>query len=89
MKRKVRKTIEVAKVLETANKLFANTEISQEEKSGVSALLEEILHATNQYKGFNDIYWRKTGYRLWVEAGKPDFPEKKKFMGPEWDRFYY
>jgi hypothetical protein len=86
---KSRKTIEVSKVVDMANKMLANEDISQQEKSGIACLLEEVLHATNQYQGFNSLYWLTVGYKKWVEAGKPDFPEKHKFLGQEWDRHYY
>ena len=86
---KSRKTIAVQAVLDMANKLLANDQLTQEEKKGIAFLLEDVLHASNRYNGFNDTHWLKQGYREWVAAGKPDFPEKKKFMGPEFDRTYY
>lgn len=49
-----RKTIDVLKVLEYANKMLKRTDewATKEFKIGVICLLEDVLHATDNYNGF-------------------------------------
>lgn len=42
-----------------------------------------------EYNGFRYLYWSKQGFEEWKEAGEPGFPEKNKYIGPEYDRAYY
>jgi len=82
------KTIKVEEVRHYANKLLKNPKLSQEFKQGVEAMIEHILHTTDNYGGFSYTYWNEIGYKLWKEAGEPGFPEKQKFIGNEHDRYY-
>lgn len=51
-----RKTIEVERVKELANKfLDLSSNCQTNERIGVAGLLENILHETGNYKGFNYI----------------------------------
>lgn len=47
-----RKTIEVDRVLATANYYLAAPNTTAENRKGIYALLESILFATEQYRGF-------------------------------------
>jgi hypothetical protein len=46
------KTIAVKKIVEKANIILANKEVSRECKVGVICMLEYVLHSTNNYNGF-------------------------------------
>lgn len=84
-----RKTIEVAKLKERINGYLARKEISQDEKKSLCILLESVLMDTGNYRGFNQTYWLDKGFDEWKAAGRPNFPEKDKFLGPEYDRVYF
>lgn len=88
-----RKTIDVVYVLESLNSQLARTDLSDVEKRILCDVLEDVLHKTDNYSGFNHRYWASVGYRQWVDAGGPGFPEKEKFIlgpsGQEHNRFYY
>jgi hypothetical protein len=84
---KRRKTIEVAKILGLVNAKLALATLSQDEKSVLCSLLEDVLMATENYHGFNFITWLEGGYERWVEAGKPE--DRTPFLEPEYDRRYY
>jgi hypothetical protein len=51
----MRKTIEVKTVREIANKLLASDGLTNEQKKGLRLLVEDVLHKTGNYKGFNTI----------------------------------
>ena len=62
--------------------------ITQDVKATYCNMLEEILMATKNYRGFNYTKWaRMGGYEKWVEDGKP--ADNTKYLGQEYDRFYY
>lgn len=61
----------------------------QKFKAGLCSVLEQVLRVTGNYNGYNHNYWNETGWKLWREAGEPDFPEKNQYIGPEYDRVYY
>lgn len=65
------------------------TYLTQDEKRGLCSALEHVLHKTGNYAGFNYVYWLEHGFHEWEAAGEPGFPEKQKFLGPEYDRYYY
>jgi len=83
-----RKTFSVEEAKTKANEWLAR-DVSQEEKRGVCFLIENILHRTGNYKGFSYNYWDEKGFKDWLDAGEPDFPEKSKYIGPEYSRHYY
>jgi len=84
-----RKTISVEAVRKIINDALESKRLSQDAKSALATTLERILFDTGNYHGFQYLYWAKEGYQKWVEAGKPSFPEKEQFIGPEYDRVYY
>lgn len=49
----MRKTIEVADVLEQANFILNSGHLTQQEKRGVRTIIESILHKTGNYNGFS------------------------------------
>ena len=91
----MRKTIEVEWLKESVNMRLDDKNLSQDEKSALCLLLEDVLHKTGSYKGFNWLAWIKGGYSRWVEAGRPEGSAKDQivFGGPEsdyqWDRVYF
>lgn len=84
-----RKTIEVEFILDKVNYMLEHSTCNQDFKRGAASVLEMILHETGNYAGFNYRKWLNEGYHQWVDAGRPDFPEKQQFLGPEYDRVYY
>jgi len=90
MAKKGRKTIEVAIIKADINKQLERQDISESERRALCSFLEHVLFTTNNYAGFNHVEWIKEGgYERWREAGEPGFPEKNKFLGPEYRRCYY
>ena len=90
MKRYTRrvKTIAVDEFKEFINDKLESEFITQDVKATYCNMLEEILMATKNYKGFNYTKWaRLGGYEKWVEDGKP--ADNTKYLGAEYDRFYY
>jgi hypothetical protein len=47
-----KKTINVAFILENANHMLSNKEISNDEKSGIVYMLETVLHSSGHYNGY-------------------------------------
>lgn len=58
----MKKTISVMTLLKNANRILALPSVSQDEKKAVSSFIENVLHETGNYAGFNyyapppDIY---------------------------------
>ena len=79
---KKRKTFEIEKLKEYANTQLARTDdtATADFKSGVAVMLQRVLFDTNNYNGYQHLYWDKQGYQEWVAAGEPDFPEKYKYI---------
>jgi hypothetical protein len=94
---KPKKTLRVDYIKGEINRRLALKTISVEQRKALAGILEDLLFEANDYRGFNDVYWRdEGGYQAWVEAGRPDFPEKYKYIhGPDADgqdqyrRVYY
>jgi hypothetical protein len=64
-----------------------SSDIATAERSLIQTLTESLLMAKGEYSGFNYSYWMDRGFREWDETGKPDFPEKDKYLyGPSGDR---
>lgn len=87
---KGKKTIPVLKMLERANELLENNRISQNEKRGICTMIEEILHTSGNYSGFNYTAWLKGGWEQW-RKDSIDNPElsNRAYLGNEYDRMYY
>ncbi len=90
-----RKKINVIAVLTEANKQLAkqDDEATEDFKKGVCIMIERILMDTGNYNGYNYNIWNNGGCEAWQKDGKPDFPEKEKYMysnhGGCYDRYYY
>jgi len=89
---KAKKTVKVEEIKSRINNLLARENLSQNTKSIHCSILESILMDTNNYQGFNHIYWSKQGYEEWMKAGKPGDETKNQFiignLG-EYARSYY
>ena len=48
-----KKTIQIEQIKNTANLFLADNFYSQEQKKGIKILLEYVLHASDNYKGFS------------------------------------
>lgn len=84
-----RMTIRVSELKDKVNAMLARDSLNQKAKSALCTLIEDVLMETDNYRGFNDIYWMDKGFDEWKAAGEPDFPEKQKFLGLEYNRHYY
>lgn len=51
----MRKTVDVKSVRERVNKMLDVSTCTSEERFGMIAVLEMILHDTGNYRGFNNI----------------------------------
>jgi len=89
---KTRKTVQVSKVVEDVNRQLRRTDLSDEVRLALAHMLEGILHATGNYKGFNYLAWiDERGCERWQEdserAGKD--LDKTPYLGNQTRRFYY
>jgi len=84
-----RSTVDVSLVLEKANAALAGDYGDAGYRAGIASLLETVLFAANQYKGFNYLEWMNGGFTAWQAAGCPEGEEKAKYIGDETRRFYY
>lgn len=88
-----RKTIDIETVKEIANRMLAaedtSTLINNDWRLGVAWLLEELLHKTRNYRGYQHNEWSSGGFSRWCNDGKPDFPEKWQYLGNDTKRFYF
>jgi hypothetical protein len=70
------------------NSRLADDRLSQETKRELSYTIDTLLMETGNYHGFNYIKWAKNGgFEQWLADGKP--VDNKKYLGNEYDRFYY
>jgi hypothetical protein len=89
------KTIKVNEITDIINEKLANPVIEQLTKATLCTFLEDILHKTSNYHGYNYLYWlnHPCGYTQWVKDGEPGFPEKEKYITnnkkEEFSRVYY
>jgi len=87
-------------LISLANEALANPNKTQEEKKEIFNSIKSTLCAFNLYKGYNWIKWVTGGVNDYFN----DYPEKlnvnaitedrnirakEKYMGKEWDRFFY
>lgn len=87
-----RQTVKVEDIVEYANTLLANPDLSQEFKRGVASLLEAALFKADRYSGFNYTYWLSVGFNDWQKAVRDNggkHVETKPYLGNEYDRVYY
>lgn len=94
-KKQRRTTIKVKELVESLNQQLANPNLSQTEKKVICSIIEKILLDTNNYRGFTHITWATGGAEEWFKAvkegrvRKDDYKAKQKYIGPEYNRFYY
>jgi len=88
-----RQTTRVKVLLDEANRMLAIDDLPPAQKQGICDMIEFILHETGNYSGYSYNHWKSGGFKAWCRAGKPEGPEKDKFMygpkGTEWDRCYH
>lgn len=96
-----RKTVDVSFVIDKTNRLLKRTDVSDDYRRGAICMLECILHATNNYNGFNYLSWiEKEGRELsGVEQWRKDSQEHfgndavrlptEPYLGNEYRRVYY
>jgi hypothetical protein len=96
-----KKTFEVESFKEYVNNQLTRTDeyATDAFKSGLCLALEEVLHKTGNYKGFNDLYWNEIGFKEWLASGETEIWEEKKkyiygtldskYRGSKYSRMYY
>lgn len=90
-----KRTLNVQEFKDYINKQLQRTDQFADDgfKAGLCVALEHVLHTANCYHGYTDNYWFEKGAGEWEQAGKPDFPEKDKFIygptGQRYNRRYY
>lgn len=84
-----KKTVRVEWLRDEINRLLSLDTLDQKQKSILCTLLERVLMDTKNYAGFNYNTWLNGGYEKWIKDGAPEFPEKNKYLLPEYDRTYY
>ena len=88
--KKMRKTVDVDWIKKLINSKLALDSLVDEEKQALALLLEEILFKTDNYKGFNNNYWREKGFNEWKDAGEPINKDAFIYGNKSvWDRIYF
>lgn len=70
----------VRKQVELSNELLASS-IPQSAKSTICLMVENLLHASNCYGGFNNLHWIHSGCKAWLNAGKPEKNKENFIIG--------
>lgn len=52
------------------------------------SMLEEILWQVQEYHGYGYNKWLNGGYKAWQASGESEF-NRTKYMGSEYDRYYF
>ena len=99
---KSKKTFDVVTFKDYVNKQLSRTDeyATEDFKSGLCVALQEALHRTGNYNGFNDLYWLEIGWNEWRTIGNEteDWEKKKvfiygtpdsKYRGSKYARRYY
>ena len=97
-----KKTFDVLAFKDYVNNQLTRTDehATEDFKSGLCVVLQEVLHRTGNYNGFNDLYWNEIGWKEWRTIGKEteDWEQKKlfiygtpdsKYRGSKYSRRYY
>ena len=97
-----RKTFDVNLFKKYVNEQLARTDeyaLQEGFKSGLCLALEQVLQRTDNYQGYNNLYWLEGGCEEWIKDGKTEkWPEKKvyiigkkdsKYRGCDYARRYY
>jgi hypothetical protein len=61
--------------------------ISESERKALCVAIENVLHETGNYQGFNYVDWLEGGADRWRADGEPK--DNSKYLGPEYKRFYF
>jgi hypothetical protein len=89
---KSRKTVNVASLLAEANRKLALPDseyVTPDFRKGVASMIEAVLHATGNYKGYNFHGWTTDGgCDKWIALNDPS-ADKAPYIGDETRRFYY
>ena len=99
---RTKKTFDVETFKDYVNIQLSRTDehATEDFKSGFCVALEQVLHKSGNYKGYQDLYWEETGWNEWRTIGNQteDWEEKKKFIygapdskyrGCKYSRRYY
>lgn len=89
---KRRKTVDVSYILDSVNAYLAredkdNEHFNADTRKGAYVMLEQILHETGNYNGFNYVEWLDGGYDRWVKDGQPQ--DTGPYLGDMSKRRYY
>lgn len=84
-----RKTFSVAEFTDKINRFLASdpSQISEVERRTAIVILNDILHETGNYQGYQYLEWMNGGCNQWIKDGSPD--DKAKYIGDETRRHYF
>jgi hypothetical protein len=63
-----RKTVTVDIIRDKVNQMIAAPKSTQEGRVALSVFLSSLLLETGNYRGFQYLDWKATGYQKWCEA---------------------
>ena len=99
---RTKKTFDVVTFKTYVNEQLSRTDeyATEDFKSGLCVALQEVLHRSGNYNGYNHLYWNEIGWEKWRTIGKETevWEEKKlfiygtpdsKYRGSEYARIYY
>lgn len=83
----MKRTKQLQSIVDRANGVLRNSNDGlRAERQAIHHFVSEVLLTAKCYRGFNHQYWNDQGYQEWLNAGKPDFPAKDRFIyGPSGD----
>ncbi len=90
---RAKKTFKVETLKDRVNGCLRDIQYTNAEKSVMCMMLENVLHETNNYKGYNNLYWLNTGHSQWLKDGEPEGESKNLYISnngkEEYSRIYY
>jgi len=83
------KTFSVEKFKDYVNAQMKRTDtgMTNEVRDGLDLALNEVLHSTGNYHGFQYVDWDEGGYQQWVDDGKPE--DNTKYLGNQSKKCFY
>jgi len=84
---RTRKTYPLRKLVERANRITSNPNITPEARNAVFYLVQGILMDAGAYRGFQYCDWDEWGFEAWRMDGEPEC--KDHYLGDETRRYLY
>ena len=81
------KSVKVDWVKKQVHTMLRESTCSPEIRLGFCSVLEQILHKTGNYNGFQYLDWLDGGCERWNADGRPK--DNTPYLGDQSRRFYY